>query len=105
MKNKKIVPFKDKEGNTYKLYINPDVVLKDGMLKAITGIGCTAKKKKRSTFVDNKNGLDGLSEILSGLKGVSCQQSTFVDETNKAKEPGGAVPSPQDVVINSGERT
>lgn len=36
-------------------------------------------------------------EILSALEGVSCndiQQHTFVNKINKAKKPGGAMPSP-----------
>jgi hypothetical protein len=42
-------------------------------------------------------------EILSDLEGISCtdiQQSNFVSKINKAKKPGGAMPSPRDLVIN-----
>ncbi|WP_353271785.1 hypothetical protein [Wolbachia endosymbiont (group A) of Nomada goodeniana] len=48
-------------------------------------------------------------EILSALEGVSCtdiQQHTFVSKINKAKKPGGAMPSPRDArekSINLGE--
>ncbi len=45
-------------------------------------------------------------EILSDPEGISCtdiQQSKFVSKINKAKKPGGAMPSPRDLVINFGK--
>lgn len=56
------------------------------MLNAIRGIGCI---NKRPTFAGN---LDGLSEILKALEGISCsnvQQPNFVSKINKAKKLGG----------------
>lgn len=65
--------------------------------KKITVVRKDQKGKNRKFNID----LEMLSdEILSALEGVSIQQSTFVSRTNKAKKPGGKVPSPRDLELN-----
>lgn len=74
--------------------------------KKITVVRKDQSGKNRKFNIDLSKLPDG---ILSDLEGISCtdiQQSNFVSKINKAKKPGGAMPSPRDArekSINLGE--
>ncbi|GFT91673.1 hypothetical protein NPIL_553281 [Nephila pilipes] len=94
MSNKIIVPFNDKEGNTYELNIDLNVLSKDNSIsKAIVGI---FKKNQRS--IPAGDDLSKLPEILDAIAGKKNLLSAFSSKTTnkKAKNLESKKPSSQD---------
>ncbi|WP_264719140.1 hypothetical protein [Wolbachia endosymbiont (group A) of Lasioglossum morio] len=94
MSNKIIVPFNDKEGNTYELNIDLDVLSKDNSIsKAIVGIF-----KKNQQSIPAGDDLSKLPEILDAIAGKKNLLSAFSSKTTnkKAKNLESKKPSSQD---------
>lgn len=105
MNNKVIVPFKDKEGNTYELTIDLDRLSKNGILDAIRGMSRTIKRSTKET----DNDLSGLAGILDAIEKqtdkknpLSVLLSKVMNKKAKDVKIEG-MPSPRDKSINFGE--
>lgn len=107
MSNKIILPFNDKKGNTYELNIDLDILSKDNNLsRAITGIGCTAKKNQQPIVADDD--LSKLPEIFDIIKDMerSSKKNRWPWPIFTGNKKTQGVPSPNDnreKSINSGE--
>ncbi|WP_265016122.1 hypothetical protein [Wolbachia endosymbiont (group A) of Anoplius nigerrimus] len=105
MNNKVIVPFKDKEGNTYELTIDLDRLSKNGILDAIRGMSRTIKQSTKET----DNDLSRLAGILDAIEKqtdkknpLSVLLSKVMNKKAKDVKTEG-MPSPRDKSINFGE--
>ncbi|WP_264688171.1 hypothetical protein [Wolbachia endosymbiont (group A) of Sympetrum striolatum] len=88
MNNKVIVPFKDKEGNTYELTIDLDRLSKNGILDAIRGMSRTIKQSTKETVSRLAGILDAiekqtdkktpLSVLLSKVMNKKAKQIVFL---------------------------
>nr|WP_253307344.1 hypothetical protein [Rickettsia endosymbiont of Ceutorhynchus assimilis] len=102
MNNKVIVPFKDKEGNTYELTIDLDRLSKNGILDAIRGMSRTIKQSTKETVSRLAGILDAIEKQTDKKTPLSVLLIKVMNKKAKDVKTEG-MPSPRDKSINFGE--